>query len=163
VALPGHWVGVPQALTIDIAGTTALLVNVHALPLLGGGDWDQVIHDREATAHTIAALATRAEPLIVTGDFNTTSLSAAYRTLTSALGDSWREAGWGFGGTFPGGTVTFGTPAGVTEVAVPMWVTRIDYVFHSRDWVAVSSQIGPWDGYSDHRPVIATLTLAASR
>jgi hypothetical protein len=42
-----------------------------------------------------------------------------------------------------------------------MWVLRIDYIFHSRHWQARSARIGPWDGVSDHRPVIATLVLTA--
>ena len=42
---------------------------------------------------------------------------------------------------------------------VPRWLIRIDYVFHSRHWRAVSARNGRIDGKSDHRPVIATLVL----
>jgi vancomycin resistance protein VanJ len=155
-ALPGRWVGVPQILRIDVDGRPVTLVNAHAIPLFVGPDFNQAMREREAQAHTIARFATNNPgALIVTGDFNTTDLSYAYRVITSALADSWREAGWGFGGTFPGGNVSLGG----RDFSTPVWITRIDYVFHSRDMVALSSRIGPWDGYSDHRPVIATLAL----
>jgi vancomycin resistance protein VanJ len=154
--LPGRWVGVPQILRIDIHGKPVTLVNVHAIPLLSGPDFNQAVREREAQAHTVAAFAAgNPGALVVTGDFNTTNLSYAYRVITSALADSWREAGWGFGGTFPGGNVSIGG----RDFSTPVWVTRIDYVFHSRDLIALSSRIGPWDGYSDHRPVIAKLAL----
>ena len=155
--LPGRWVGNPQVLRLDVGGTPVTLVNAHAIPLLAGPDFDQAVREREAQARTIATFAAgNTDSLVVTGDFNTTDLSYAHRIITSALSDSWREAGWSFGGTFPGGNVSIGG----RDFSTPAWVTRIDYVFHSRDMIALSSRIGPWDGYSDHRPVIATLALA---
>jgi endonuclease/exonuclease/phosphatase (EEP) superfamily protein YafD len=155
-ALPGRWVGRPQVLRLDVGGRPVTLLNVHAIPLFSGPDFNQTVREREAQAHTIATFAaSNPGRLVVTGDFNTTDLSYAYRVITGALADSWREAGWGFGGTFPGGYASIGGRG----LLVPSWVTRIDYVFHSRDLVALSSRIGPWDGYSDHRPVIATLAL----
>jgi endonuclease/exonuclease/phosphatase (EEP) superfamily protein YafD len=155
-SLPGHWVGEPQILRIDVHGRPVTLVNAHAIPLFAGPDFDQAMREREAQAHTIARFAAdNPGALIVTGDFNTTDLSYAYQVITGALADSWREAGWGFGATFPGGNISIGG----RDFSTPAWVTRIDYVFHSRDMIALSSRIGPWDGYSDHRPVIATLAL----
>jgi endonuclease/exonuclease/phosphatase (EEP) superfamily protein YafD len=41
-----------------------------------------------------------------------------------------------------------------------MWLLRIDYIFHSRDWRTHWARIGPWDGVSDHRPVLARLVLS---
>jgi endonuclease/exonuclease/phosphatase (EEP) superfamily protein YafD len=154
--LPGRWVGKPQILRLDVGGRPVTLVNAHAIPLFTGPNFDQAVREREDQARTIARFAAdHPGPLVVTGDFNTTNLSYAYQVITGALSDSWREAGWGFGGTFPGGNVSIGG----RYLLTPTWVTRIDYVFHSRDLVALSSRIGPWDGYSDHRPVIATLAL----
>src|SRR5690606_32794492 len=34
---------------------------------------------------------------------------------------------------------------------------RIDYVFHSEEWRALDARIRPWDGESDHRPVLVRL------
>jgi endonuclease/exonuclease/phosphatase (EEP) superfamily protein YafD len=36
---------------------------------------------------------------------------------------------------------------------------RIDYVFYSSHWRAAAARLGPWDGGSDHRPVVAELAL----
>jgi endonuclease/exonuclease/phosphatase (EEP) superfamily protein YafD len=44
-------------------------------------------------------------------------------------------------------------------IDVPKWLIRIDYVFCSYDWQAIDARIGPWDGKSDHRPVIAEVAL----
>jgi endonuclease/exonuclease/phosphatase (EEP) superfamily protein YafD len=162
VALPGHWVGTPQVLNVDVAGMPITLANVHAISLFHtvDGDLNQTVREREAQARQIAALAgSRSAPLVVLGDFNTTPLSVAYRTITGELGDAWSAGGQGLGGTFPSGVSGSGASLRIANIAVPNWLVRIDYVFHSPELTALSSRIGPWDGYSDHRPVIATLAL----
>ena len=162
-ALPGRWVGTPQVLSVDVAGTPITLANIHAISLFAtaGGGLDQVVREREAQARAVATLAAgRSAPLIVVGDFNATPLSAAYRIITDELADSWHTAGWGLGGTFPSGALAGGSQLRIAYMPVPAWVVRIDYVFHSPELIALSSRIGPWDGYSDHRPVIATLAFA---
>jgi len=67
--------------------------------------------------------------------------------------DSFREAGWGLGHTFPAAGGRY------WALPYPSLLVRIDYVFHSRDWKAEAAWVGEWDGQSDHRPVIASLTL----
>jgi endonuclease/exonuclease/phosphatase (EEP) superfamily protein YafD len=42
-------------------------------------------------------------------------------------------------------------------------MARIDYIFYSPDLQATAAWLGPWDGRSDHRPVIARLALKLDR
>jgi endonuclease/exonuclease/phosphatase family metal-dependent hydrolase len=121
-------------------------------------DW--TVRERERQARTIAAFAAAHPiPLIVLGDFNAGDLSSAYGIVTRTLRDAWREAGWGAGNTFPGADSPGSSRRIVAGIPAPMWLVRIDYVFHSDHWRAVSAWIGPWDGFSDHRPVAARLAL----
>jgi len=80
-----------------------------------------------------------------------------YRLIASVLRDSWREAGYGFGHTFPGTPTIPGTRPVILGIQVPKWLIRIDCIFHSPDLFASTAQIIPSDGASDHRPVMATL------
>jgi vancomycin resistance protein VanJ len=120
-----------------------------------------VFREREHQAQLVADFAAQLDaPLIVTIDLNATDQSRAYRIITRQLFDPWREAGWGFGHTFPGGPSFPAIPR--VEIAgylIPMWVVRIDYILYSREWKAVEARLGKWDRVSDHRPVIATLVL----
>lgn len=109
------------------------------------------IAERELQARALAELVRqRDRPVILVGDLNTTARSDVYRTLTGPLVDAWRAAGRGFGFTFPGGAarpVLFGIEA-------PPWLLRIDYVFATEAWTPLRASVGPWDGRSDHRPVV---------
>ncbi len=88
-------------------------------------------------------LAALAEPVLLLCDCNLTDSSAAYGNLKAVLGDSFREAGWGFGHTLQG-------------LQSPVPLQRIDYVWHSDEFFAVAAQVGERGG-SDHRPVWAEL------
>ncbi len=110
------------------------------------------MRERERAAQIVATFAANhPHPTIVLTDFNVTDQTTAYAILTGPLRDAWREAGWGFGHTW-GRTVIRG-------VRIPVWFVRIDYVFYSPHWRALSAHTGPWDGISDHRAVSATLVL----
>ena len=37
------------------------------------------------------------------------------------------------------------------------WLMRIDYIFHSEDWITISAHTAHVDGVSDHRGVIVEL------
>jgi endonuclease/exonuclease/phosphatase (EEP) superfamily protein YafD len=119
------------------------------------------VRERERQARSIADYAAaQSEPLIVLGDFNAGDLSTAYKILLQGgLRDAWREAGWGTGHTFPGVDAPGSSRRIIAGIPAPMWMVRIDYVFLSTHWQVVSSSIGPWDGFSDHRPVVARLVL----
>jgi endonuclease/exonuclease/phosphatase (EEP) superfamily protein YafD len=62
-------------------------------------------------------------PVLVLCDCNTTDQTAAYRSLDALLVDSFREAGWGLGFTFPA------HPIASLPITIP--ALRIDYVWHS--------------------------------
>ena len=162
-SLPGTWAGPPQVLSLDYHGTRVTLLQAHTFATgLGGGaahlQW--TVRERERQARAIVKFAAaHSEPLIVAADLNAGDQTMAYAIVTGALADAWREAGWGFGHTFPGGTSPGLVGLFTGGVPIPMWLVRIDYVFHSRHWRATSASIGPWDGVSDHRPVVAQLAL----
>jgi vancomycin resistance protein VanJ len=85
------------------------------------------------------------EPALLLCDCNFTDTSEAHARLNMVLGDSFREAGWGFGHT-------------IYVRMVPFPVQRIDYVWHSDDFVPVKAFVGQ-DGGSDHLPAVAKLIL----
>jgi endonuclease/exonuclease/phosphatase (EEP) superfamily protein YafD len=163
-SLPGAWVGAPQVLTLDWDGVSVVVLHPHPfatnIDLPARMEW--TVRERERQAQTIADFASgRPEPLIAPMDFNAGDQSAAYRIVSRVLADSWREAGRGLGHTFPGAASPGSSRLSIAGAPViPMWMVRIDYVFHSRHWRAASAEIGPWDGVSDHRPVVARLFLA---
>jgi endonuclease/exonuclease/phosphatase (EEP) superfamily protein YafD len=95
----------------------------------------------------------------VAGDLNATGLSTAHRIITRELHDAWEARGQGLGHTFPGAASPRGSRPRLFGIPVPMWLVRIDYVFFSDHFTALSVEIGPWDGASDHRPVIADLVF----
>jgi endonuclease/exonuclease/phosphatase (EEP) superfamily protein YafD len=106
--------------------------------------------------HLMTVLARETLPYIVAGDFNTSDQSLIYPRIASLMGDSFREAGFGFGTSWPVSAAqreTFGF--------LPPLV-RIDYIWHSRDWVATQAAQGPPLG-SDHLALTATLALNGSR
>jgi vancomycin resistance protein VanJ len=162
--LPGDWIGNPQAILVNFSGTPVVLLNIHTRSTdISSADREGTIREREHQAETIAAFAaTRGEPLIVLGDFNTSDQSVAYTTVTQGLRDAWREVGAGLGHTFPGAASPGSSRHSIAGVAVPMWLIRIDYVFHSTHWQTLEAGIGPWDGVSDHRPVLVRLALRRS-
>jgi hypothetical protein len=80
-------------------------------------------------------------------DCNMTSASETYAHLETFLNDSFREAGWGFGHT-------------LYSSSFLALSSRIDYVWHSNDFVAIRSAPGR-DGGSDHVPIVTELGLSA--
>jgi vancomycin resistance protein VanJ len=93
-------------------------------------------------------LTTTGEPAILMGDFNAVDQSADYRLLADAgLHDAFREAGWGFGSTWP----DYSSLPGLQDPIV-----RLDYVWHTDHFSAQRAWVGPGTG-SDHRGVIAKL------
>jgi endonuclease/exonuclease/phosphatase (EEP) superfamily protein YafD len=154
--LPGSWVGTPMIATVDVSGTELTFVRFHA------SAGSMFLRRREEQARALAAFAeSRRGPLIVAGDLNATDQNGAYAVITRHLRDSWREVGWGFGHTFPGEPTPElgGSRPTLLGVPVPMWLIRIDYIFHSDDLEAVDAQLAPYSGASDHRGVVATLAL----
>lgn len=100
-----------------------------------------------------AAIAQVKGPLIVGGDFNTTNSSEAYRLFSQYLDNAHWQAGWGFGFSFPADKQLF---EGV-RIITP--VVRIDHVFYSHHFFVHSASTLTNSGGSDHRPVVAELSL----
>lgn len=87
-------------------------------------------------------------PAIIAGDFNMPANGYIYRLFADNWEDSHREAGRGFGYTFPGRTRN---PLSLGAA----WL-RLDYVFSNGDWQAVRSTVES-HGQSQHRPICSTL------
>jgi endonuclease/exonuclease/phosphatase family metal-dependent hydrolase len=79
--------------------------------------------------------------------------------MQAPLHDTWQEAGFGFGHTFPGSDIPGSSRPKFGNWYVPQWLTRIDYVFVSSHWGVSSASMAQFDGVSDHRGVVAELVL----
>jgi endonuclease/exonuclease/phosphatase family metal-dependent hydrolase len=105
----------------------------------------------------IAIVATRGQPAVLLTDFNRVGWQAAYRQLRrSGLIDAFGTAGRGAGFTLP---TRFSHLAYrghlLGELPLPP-LLRVDYVWHTAHFRALSSWIGDNAG-SDHLPVLAAL------
>jgi endonuclease/exonuclease/phosphatase (EEP) superfamily protein YafD len=160
--LPGVWVGKPQVVALTLGETRVLVVNAHPTAT-GPGEEEgmaRTITERFVQAQTLVAFAqTHAGPLIFASDCNMTDQNADYRLMTTIWHDSWREAGHGFGRSYPGGDQGGEGNMRFGALTLPRWIVRIDYVWHSSHWRATEARLGQWDGHSDHRPTIARLVL----
>lgn len=81
-------------------------------------------------------------PVIVSGDFNDTPVSYAYRLISKDLNDAFVSSGQGMGASY-------------REFALPL---RIDYLLHDRE-ITSSGFKAHNVKFSDHRPIEATLWL----
>lgn len=86
------------------------------------------------------------DPLLVTGDFNSTPHNWAYRHIAQGLQDAYSVAGTGWGGTYPS--------------VFP--IVRIDHVLASAHWKVISARVPDQYALSDHRAVRAVLQLRDS-
>ncbi len=105
---------------------------------------------RAAQADTLAAwIEASPYPVVVCGDFNDTPISYTYHRIRTApekgrLRDAFARQGRGAASTYRG----------------MFNLLRIDYIFHSKHWEAVSYD-SPEVAYSDHRPVVVGLKKTA--
>ena len=83
------------------------------------------------------------EPVLLLCDCNLTDTAQVHAQFSTFLKDSFQEAGWGFGHTFQ-----------PPVVSVP--IQRIDYIWHSDEFIALEAFVG-LDGGSDHLPTVAKL------
>jgi endonuclease/exonuclease/phosphatase (EEP) superfamily protein YafD len=73
--------------------------------------------------------------------------------MSNVYRDAYREAGAGFGHTFP-------APRDGQRSGLPLglrFTVRLDYVYHSTHFRAIAARVAEWDGGSDHLAVVATL------
>jgi endonuclease/exonuclease/phosphatase (EEP) superfamily protein YafD len=94
-------------------------------------------------------------PRILLGDLNMSDQTPAYREVRESLEDAYREAGLGFGFTFPHNARVKGLP-------IPIRLVRLDYIFHSPELEAEEAHVGCTSG-SDHCYVVARLRLITER
>ncbi len=106
---------------------------------------------RQLSQALAAQIAAHTDPVVVVGDFNTTDQSDAYRILGRVLTDAHRAAGWGWGHTYPA------AGSWVHLVPIPPRLVRIDLIWYTDAFVALTSHVSPLHGESDHHPVLATL------
>jgi vancomycin resistance protein VanJ len=147
-----------QRVTVDLDGHRITVINAHPtspdvevrrvgrVPLPRGfatADTEQAVAVLLEQARTIEP------PLLVLGDLNTSDRQPSYHLIWRSLGDAHREAGWGFGYTFPAEPV-------FRLALIPL--VRIDYVLHDRAWASRAAWTVDLPG-SDHRGVAADLVL----
>jgi endonuclease/exonuclease/phosphatase (EEP) superfamily protein YafD len=163
--LPGDNVPAQQRFTIDYDGRTLAVYNVHfamptgpsRLPQFGNRfalqtalSYDNRTRNGEIE-RLLERLADEPYPYIVAGDFNMGEDAAIYGAIAETMGDAYREAGTGWGGTWPVPIVT----------ELPYWlppVLRVDYIWHSQHFHPLEAGNGPKLG-SDHLPVYARFNL----
>jgi len=142
---------------LDIKGTLLHVLVFHPLPAgftlspegLDPTGLSLAVHERQVV--NVARFAAALEgPVLLMGDLNTSERTPAYRSVAQVLKDAYREAGWGFGFTFPHGLR-------VGWIPVPGPLVRIDYIFHSYDLRAQHAKVGCAGG-SDHCYVVAQIS-----
>jgi len=159
-----------QQLVLSVRGVEVRLVNVHtfaphyALQYLqpvrsvGWVPWPRGFSTAEQEPNfdrLVAEARDEDGPLIMVGDFNLTDRQPNYWRLRRHLQDAFREAGTGFGLTYPNQNVYLG------RFRVPPLV-RIDHIFHSAGITATNAYTEAIPG-SDHRAVIADLAISDPR
>lgn len=92
-------------------------------------------------------------PLIVAGDGNTTAFAPEMRSIHELLRDSWDEAGYGLGATFPGPWRRAGK--------LGPWL-RIDYILHDAGFDTASARRVDDAAGAGHYPVMADLVFAGA-
>jgi endonuclease/exonuclease/phosphatase (EEP) superfamily protein YafD len=130
------------------------LMNVHPVSprIIGGYN-----SSRRSTEidFLLGVAAQENNPVLLTGDFNLTDLTDDYGKIAPFYGDAFKDAGTGFGTTFPN-LGKFARPLGLVPPLI-----RIDYVFFSAEWIAIDAHVLPDSAGSDHYPLFAELALTA--
>lgn len=140
-------------LAIDDA-PEVVFYNVHPVPprAPAGVAFDDSTRSGEIAILLDDARQYAGEPVILAGDFNMTDQTDDYaRVRDAGFGDTYRDAGFGFGPTFPSGQRWGGL-----LLLIPPAI-RIDYVFHSDDFRGSAARVIGDSGQSDHYPVYVEL------
>ncbi len=147
-----------QRITVNRNGERLVVYNIHTppprlIPFDARGR-------RSGIDDLLARLVSERNPTVVLGDFNMTDQSTDYRRLAARYPDAYREVGYGFGNTFP----NFGQiDTTQRDVLAPLpWIPpllRIDYAFHNEGLRALSAEVWPQTGGSDHHPLLVTFEV----
>lgn len=152
-------------MTLEVDGQSITIYNIHfAMPARETSRFNSPINFsllnlslafdpawRDTQIHNfIDVLESETGPYIAAGDFNMSDQSAIYSELAAVASDSFAEVGVGLGQSWPNPIID--------DLRFLPPLVRIDYIWHSDEFQAVSAQQGPVLG-SDHLPLIATLEL----
>jgi len=155
-----------QRVVIEVEGQRIVLYNVHPThPGMTG----RAFFDHRQRGREIADILQRIEsetlPVLLIGDFNMPDLSEDYSRITAQLVDTFRSVGHGMGFSFPDfreakitDSVQFIPDNFPDYIPSPLFL-RLDYVFHSEEFVGIHAYIHHTSGGSDHRPLVVTLAL----
>jgi vancomycin resistance protein VanJ len=161
--LQGFGPSLPQRLELNINGQKVAVYNLHLtwpignprlnLPLPGFilkavSGFDDRPRNEQINL-LIEHLQNEPLPYLVAGDFNLSQYTATYNKLVQIANDSFREAEFGFGNTWPA-TMQSG-------LNLPP-LLRLDYVWHSDHFQSVNVKREQGLG-SDHFPVFASFIL----
>lgn len=155
----------PERILLDVDGERVAVYNIHLAWPAGDLHLRPPMHNfyvgvafsfddtkrNQQIAHLLDYLKNESYPYIVGGDFNTSDFSATYGQLAAQMHDSFKEGGFGLGGSWP-----VARARGLPSFIPPL--LRIDYIWHSDGLRTVDSWQGPPVG-SDHLPLFATLEL----
>lgn len=143
--------GQAQKVVLRLPSGPIAVFNVH--PLRSGG-WK---HRYRQIASLLEEEVVRERmPVILGGDFNAPDHSQLYELVAGHLRNAHREAGSGFGFTYPSSDVR------VLRLFPAPSVVRIDHIFFSGHFVALRAGTMKESGGSDHRAVFAELDLQTS-
>ena len=136
-----------QRAGVDIDGTVVNVYNVHPvhhiLPFWGF----DISRRTEEVMVFLNKSKQDSTPVLIMGDLNMTDQAEDYQHITSTYQDSYRQVGYGMGTTFP------------AHIPFLPSLVRIDYVFHSDGFTALTADVLRSTGGSDHRPLVVTLAL----
>jgi endonuclease/exonuclease/phosphatase family metal-dependent hydrolase len=90
-------------------------------------------------------------PVVAMGDWNHPDHGPLYREITGGLRDAHREAGWGYGWTFPDDMSSVLAGGGP-------WL-RLDYILTSPAWQVMVCEVEADAEQAQHRAVAAVLVL----
>jgi endonuclease/exonuclease/phosphatase family metal-dependent hydrolase len=125
--------------------------NIHApkvTPFRWKNSWEE---QREFIEELLLQTSNISTPVILLGDFNTTSLSKSYDHITEEFHDSFIYTGDGFGFTYPA-REKFG-------IKLPWPLVRIDYIFFNEQLISHETKVIEENGGSDHRPVFSIFSF----
>lgn len=155
-----------QRSVIDVNGQHIAVYNVHLAwpvsnpritPPIDSFYWRVALgfNDRarnEQITNLLDHLKKEPYPYFVGGDFNTSDQSATYSRIAAQMRDSFREAGVGFGASWP-----VSAARGLPSFLPPL--IRIDYLWHSDGFRALEAHQPPPVG-SDHLPLVVKLEIS---
>lgn len=162
-------IGVPalHKVVVDVNGRLVSAYNAHMtvpFKLRGAGSFFGAIgralrydesERRRLIAQMLDYVKTERNPCMVAGDFNMSCYSESHQHIANTMVDSFREAGRGFGWTWPFSSAD-------THFKMQYPLLRIDYIWHSRDLSAVEAHRQPAFG-SDHLPLYANIQIDSKR